>query len=166
MATWIQWLLSLVVVVLVAQSCPTLCDPMDCSPPGSSVHGILQARILEWIAIPFSRGSFWPRDQTRVFFIAGRFFTVWATGKITLSLAPVYSFELKAQSDGLDSLLKNNEWCQVLLVFPWALSSKAPFPSHWVGVWKAPLVKTLNCNFLFSWMRTSESPSPIFFHWH
>ena len=43
--------------VLVAQSCPTVCDPMDCSLPGSSVHGILQARILEWVAIPFSRGS-------------------------------------------------------------------------------------------------------------
>ena len=45
------------VKVLVAQSCPTLCDPMDCSPSVSSVHGILQARILEWVAIPFSRGS-------------------------------------------------------------------------------------------------------------
>ena len=43
------------VCVLVPRSCPTLCDPMDCSPPGSSVHGILQARILEWVAIPFSR---------------------------------------------------------------------------------------------------------------
>ena len=42
----------------VVQSCPTLCDPMDCSPPGSSVHGILQARILEWVAISFSRGIF------------------------------------------------------------------------------------------------------------
>ena len=48
--------------VLVAWSCPTLCDPMDCSPPGFSVHGILQARILEWIAIPFSRGTSQPRD--------------------------------------------------------------------------------------------------------
>ena len=48
------------VKMLVAQSCPTLCDPMDCSPPGSSVHGILQARILEWVAITFSRGSFHP----------------------------------------------------------------------------------------------------------
>ena len=46
-----------VLKVLVAQSCPTLCDPMDCDPPGSSVHGILQARILEWLAVPFSRGS-------------------------------------------------------------------------------------------------------------
>ena len=48
--------------VLVAQSCLTLCDPMDCRPPGSSVHGILQARILEWVAVPFSRGSSQPRD--------------------------------------------------------------------------------------------------------
>ena len=61
---------------LVPQSCPTLCDPMDCSPPGSSVHGLLQARILEWIAIPFSRGSSRPRDGTQVSCIAGRFFTV------------------------------------------------------------------------------------------
>ena len=60
--------------VLVAQSCPTLCNPMDGSPPGSSVHGILQARILKWIAIPFSRRSSQPRDQTRVSCIAGRFF--------------------------------------------------------------------------------------------
>jgi len=49
----------------VAQSCPTLCDPMDCSIPVSSVHGIFQARVLEWVAISFSRGSSWPRDWTR-----------------------------------------------------------------------------------------------------
>ena len=52
------------VKVLVAQLCLTLCNPMDCSLPGSSVHGILQARILKWFAIPFSRGSSWPRDET------------------------------------------------------------------------------------------------------
>ena len=52
------------------QSCPTLCDPMDCSPPSSSVHGILQARILEWVAMPSSRGSSQPRDQTRVSYIS------------------------------------------------------------------------------------------------
>ena len=63
----------------VAQSCPTLCDPMDCSLPGSSVHGILQARILEWVAIFFSRGSSRPRDQTQVSRIAGRGFNLWAT---------------------------------------------------------------------------------------
>ena len=48
---------------LVPQSCPTLCDPIDCSLPGSSVHGIFQVRILEWVAISFSRGSSQPRDQ-------------------------------------------------------------------------------------------------------
>ena len=63
--------------VLVTQSCLTLCNPMDCSQPGSSVHGILQARIREWI--PFSRGSSQPGDQTWVSCIAGRFFTNSAT---------------------------------------------------------------------------------------
>ena len=64
---------------LVTQSCPTLCNRKDCCPPGSSVHGILQARILECIAIPFSRGSSWPRDWTQVSCIAGVYFTSWAT---------------------------------------------------------------------------------------
>ena len=65
--------------VLVAQLCPTLCNPMDCSLPGPSVHGILQARILEWVAISFSRGSYRSRDWTRVSCIGGRFFTAWVT---------------------------------------------------------------------------------------
>ena len=65
--------------VLHTQSCPTLCYPMDSSPPGSSVHGIFQTRILEWVAISFSRGSSQPRDQTWVSCIAGKLFTVWAT---------------------------------------------------------------------------------------
>ena len=64
------------VKVLVAQLCLTLCDPMDYRPPGPSVHGILQARILEWAVIPFSRGSSQPRDLTQVSCIASRFFTV------------------------------------------------------------------------------------------
>ena len=64
------------VKVLVTQSCPTLCDPKDCSLPGSSVHGILQARILEWGAICFSRGSSQPRDRTQVSYIVGRSFTI------------------------------------------------------------------------------------------
>ena len=65
--------------VKIAQSCPTLCDPVDCSLPVSLVYGILQARVLEWVAISFSRGSSRPGDQTRVSRIAGRRFTVWAT---------------------------------------------------------------------------------------
>ena len=64
------------VAVSVTQLCPTLFKPVDCSPPGSSVQGILQARILEWVALPSSRGSSRPRDQTQVSCIAGRFFTV------------------------------------------------------------------------------------------
>ena len=63
----------------VAQSCPTLCDQVDCSLPGSSVHGILSARILEWVAVSFSRGSSRPRDQTWVSRIAGRRFNLWVT---------------------------------------------------------------------------------------
>jgi len=63
-------------LVKVAQSCPTLCDPIDCSPPDSSVHGILQARILEWVAISFSRVSSRPGDRTLVSCTAGRRFTV------------------------------------------------------------------------------------------
>ena len=61
------------------QSCPTLCHPIDGTPPGSSVSGILQARILEWVAFPFSRWSSQSRDQTQVSHIAGVFFTSWAT---------------------------------------------------------------------------------------
>ena len=60
----------------LAQLFLTLCDPINCSPPGFSVHGILQAKLLEWVAISFSRGFSRPRDQTQVFHFAGRFFTI------------------------------------------------------------------------------------------
>ena len=67
------------------QSCPTVCDPMHCSQPGSSVQGVLQARILEWVAVPFCRGSSWPRDWTGVSYkspiLAGRFFILVPPGK-------------------------------------------------------------------------------------
>ena len=66
------------VYMLVAQSCLTLDDPRDCSPPGSSVHGILQTRILEWVTFPFSRRSSQPKERTQGSCIAGRFF-YWAT---------------------------------------------------------------------------------------
>ena len=61
---FIEVLILSCMVVYLQQSCPTLCDPMDCSPSGSSVHGISQARILEWVAIPFCRESSWPRNWT------------------------------------------------------------------------------------------------------
>ena len=60
----------------VSQSCPTLCDPMDCSLSGSSIHGILLARVLEWVAISFSRGFSQPRDRTQVSCTAGRRFAI------------------------------------------------------------------------------------------
>ena len=66
-------------VCSVAQLCLTLCNPMDCCQPGFSAHGVLQARILEEVAILSSRGSSWPRDHTLVSCIAGRFFIVWTT---------------------------------------------------------------------------------------
>ena len=73
-------------------SCPTLCDPVDCSPPGSSVHGILQARILEGVALPFSKGSSRPRDWTQVSHITGRFFTIWAIREVSVLVGYLYIF--------------------------------------------------------------------------
>ena len=69
----------------VAQLCLTLCNPVDCSLPGSSLHGILQARILEWVTTSSSWGSSWPRDQTLVSHIAGRRFNLWATNDANVS---------------------------------------------------------------------------------
>ena len=66
------------VCVLVTQSCVTLQDPLHCSLPGSSVHGILKVRILEWVAIPFAKGSSQPGNWTQVSCPVSRFFTIWA----------------------------------------------------------------------------------------
>ena len=79
---------------------------MDCSPPGSSVHGIFQVRILEWVAYPFSRGSSWPRDRTQVSHIAGRFFTIWATREAHV---PNYRIQFYLKS-----------WYTVLCVKSWS----------------------------------------------
>ena len=82
------------------QSCLTLWDPMDCSLPGFSVRGIFQARVLEWVAISFSRGSSQARDPTQVFCVAGRRFTLWATRK-----------PLKSMSNYLELYLVQNIPC-------------------------------------------------------
>ena len=71
----------------VAQSCLNLCNHMGCSLSGSSIHGIFQTRILEWVAISFSRGSSHPSDQTQVSCIAGRCFTIWATREVQRNLS-------------------------------------------------------------------------------
>ena len=73
-----------VIMYVKVKSCPPLCDPMDCSPPGSSVHRILQTGVLEWVAISFSRGSSWPRDITRFSCLVGRRFTIWATREVLI----------------------------------------------------------------------------------
>ena len=80
------------------QPFPTLCDPMDCSPPSSSVHGILQARILEWVAVPSSRESSWLRDQTYLSCgscMAGRFFISEPPGKPLIGYTPIQNKKFK-----------------------------------------------------------------------
>ena len=101
----------------VAQLCPTLLDPVDCSLPGSSVHGIFQARVLEWVAIFFSRGSSQPRDRTRVSRTAGRRFTVWATREAHHFLKVHNALELswnQLPHPGCEKIIfhKTGLWCQ------------------------------------------------------
>ena len=95
-------------------SCLTLCHPMDCSLPDPSVHGILQARILEWVAIPSSRGSSWPRDQTCISYVSciGRFFATEPPGepRILLSLLTWLPFHFQPSPHLLLSL-----WLAVLI---------------------------------------------------
>ena len=102
----------------VTQSCPTLCDPMDCSLPGSSIYGIFQARVLEWVAIAFSRKSSQPRDRTRVSRIAGRRFTVWATREATKPISwrihptsglPTVSYPEATLGRGLSTSIQKQE---------------------------------------------------------
>ena len=95
------FLIVLVRKVKVSQACPTLCDPID-----YTVHGILQANILEWIAFPFSRGSSQPRDRTQVSHIAGRFFTSWATRELfSIKIIPMKCRVLIAILKGIIILL-------------------------------------------------------------
>ena len=94
----------------VIQLNPTPCHPMDYSPPGSSVHGILQARLLEWVAISFSRGSSWPRDQTTSLTssaLEGRFFTPLPPGKLELSVG---IFICKWKEWTLNNLCRKDRW--------------------------------------------------------
>ena len=110
--------------MLVAQSCPqTLCDPMDCSPPDSSVHGILSARILEWSAISFSRGSSWPRDRTWLSRIADIFFTIWVSwciNRFNISLC-FLRCNLRGQNETTAQMFfsprVNTYWAAILINF-------------------------------------------------
>ena len=127
------------------QSCPTLCNPTDCSPPGPSVHGILQARILEWVAMPFSRGSSPPRDQTRVSSIScfGSF-TTSATQFPQLFFPPTSLHSLfKAQGDWITDyicLLKEwSAWKNVFLPLKiFLLLSSRYFQKELESIWVQP----------------------------
>ena len=112
--------LSLYICAKSFQSCLTLCDPVDCNLPGTSEHGILQARILEWVAMPSSRGSSQSRDRTQVSYIAGRFFTVWATRKAQLLGQPT--------ADGLKGMLVPSSLGLILNVWNKDCPSTYPIP--------------------------------------
>ena len=99
---WLDFILFFKSESEVTQSCPTLCDPMDCSLQGSSVHRILQAGILEWVALPSSRGSSWPKDQTGVSHTAGRLFIIWTTRELPTNA--LFSMAITL-----------NEWCYTML---------------------------------------------------
>ena len=126
------------VKVLVAQSCPTLCDLMDCSLPGFSIYGILQTRILEWIVIFFSRRSSQPRDQTQVSCIASGFFTIWAA---TLLFFNIYLFDCAGSVMACrSSAFRCGMWtlsCSIRELVPWPGTEPRPPPlgaqslSHW-----------------------------------
>ena len=85
--------------VLVSKSCPTLCDAMDCSPVGSSVHGILQERILEWVAMPSSRGSPQPRDQTHISYVS-------CVGRGFFTTSPIWEAQIESIK-GIKDLLES-----------------------------------------------------------
>ena len=107
---------------------------MDCSPLGSSVHGIFQARILEWIAISFSRGSSWTRDQTPVSCIAGRFFTNWATREAPHKLL----FISKCQQQSTNTDVRHKFKCK---------------PScDWIWLWSCPFLFLFFYPFWIEWL--------------
>ena len=135
--------------VLVSQSCLILCNPMDCSPPGSSVRGNFQARILEWAATPFSRGSSRPRYCIQVSCIADRFFTIWATREAHLQ-GGVIKFHVlvgKISQNGNSSIVPSLYICTPScpsLVLPTHISKTEYKPS-----WNYPNVFFFTFSILF-----------------
>ena len=124
----------------VARSCPTLCNSIDCSPAGSSVNGIFQARMLEWVAISFSRGSSQPRDRSRVSHIVGRCFTIWNLKLVetrrlieVFETSPCY-FTISSQPENCE--LNDHAYC-LYTSYPeshwgmWAFEHKLPVLFAW-----------------------------------
>ena len=119
--------------VKVTQSCLTLRDPIHSSPPGSSRHGILQARILEGVAIPFSRGSSWPRDQTHVPCIASRFFTVWATKWICTLILSSAGGQVHQQKQKYRNQVQMRVFCSLYNEKPTELTISPQLTIKWSG---------------------------------
>ena len=139
------------------QMCLTLCDLVDCSPQGSSVHGIPQARILDWVAVPFSRGSSWPKGWTLPAF-AGRFFTTSATWEVLI--APcyyIYPYEPQNINTDPDNWWDwkvpqgstTNHW--YMLGFEPRFQSRNYLPLCWTPFPCAKLYPTVNIMFLMTW---------------
>ena len=132
-----------VVCVLVTQSCPTLCDHMDCSPPGSSVHRILQARIQQWVTFCFSRGSSWPEDWTRVSHIAGRLLTIGAA--MSLETGPNTYRQL---------ILPDSLWP------PWTVACQVPLS---MGFFRQSI--GVGCHFLLQRIFPTQGLNLCLLHW-
>ena len=134
--------------VPVTQSSPTICDPMDWSLLGCSVHGILQARTLEWVDIPFSQGSPWPRDWTRVSCMAGIFFTVWATGKNICKYLNICKYSKQFanfKETHIDHvsiwgpcLIKDHKTGKICTILTFALLTRPMTPHSSTLAWKIP----------------------------
>ena len=93
--------------------CPILCNPTDCNLSGYSDHGIFQARLLEWVAISFSRGSSWPRDQTQVSCIAGRRFTIWAIREALKGMTPSHLYICHMKEAVHTIMFRTWNWSQI-----------------------------------------------------
>ena len=118
----------------VAQSCPTLWDPVYCSLPGSSLYGILQARILEWVAISFSRGSSQPRNRTRVSCgscSAGWFFTAEPPGKLEFIFNQIQIWPRFRYWNSLLAHSSQSSNMASLQILPWHLSGWKLFTNFW-----------------------------------
>ena len=140
---------------LVAQSCPTLCEPLDCSPPGSSVHGILQAKKLEYSAMPSFREYSQPKDWTEVSRIAGGFFPIWATrAKFVCGWIHVKKWQMKGFQLGMRRWELHERW-YLTLIDMGPFSSLQMVPAN--GLKSIPASLTgLSCWRGTGWLKRSE----------
>ena len=135
------------VKVFVSQSCLTLWSPMDYSLPGSSVHGILYVKILEWVAIAFSRVSSQPRDWTQVSCIAGRFFTIWATREAQGLYSQSYGFSSShVRMWELDHEKAEHRRTDTFQLWGWRRLLRVPWTARWSN---QSILKEINPEYSF-----------------